>query len=70
MDSKNDVNLIYVPELARLLNTTECAIRTRIARGSGVPARYKNSSRVCWLREDVYQFLRSKVKTDGTSEQP
>lgn len=50
-------DLVYVPELARLLNTTESAIRTRLVRGTGVPPRYDNSSRVCWLRDDVTKFL-------------
>lgn len=55
MDSEKD--LLGVPELAQILKTTESAIRTRLARGTGVPKRYAESSRVLWLRSDVDKFL-------------
>ena len=53
--TEND--LLGVPELARLLNTTESAVRTRLARGTGVPKRYEESSKVLWLRSDVDKYL-------------
>ena len=59
MDRNKD--LVYVPELAKLLGTTESAIRTRLARGIGIPPRYKNSSRVCWLISDVDKFLGEQI---------
>jgi hypothetical protein len=56
MDTTQD-DLLGVPELARILNTTESAIRTRLARGTGVPERYADSSKVLWLRSDVDKYL-------------
>lgn len=59
MDTEQD--LIGVPELARILNTTESAVRTRLARGIGTPPRYKESSKVCWLRKDVDKYLEDLI---------
>jgi hypothetical protein len=59
MDTEQD--LLGVPELARILNTTESAIRTRLARGIGVPERYKESNKVVWLRKDVEKYLEDMV---------
>lgn len=55
MDTKKD--LLGVPELAKILRTTEAAIRTRLARGTGVPKRYEDSTKVVWLRSDVDKYL-------------
>ena len=60
MDTNTD--LLGVPELAKILGTTESAIRTRLARGTGVPPRYGETSRVMWLRKDVEAFLEEMSK--------
>ena len=65
MDRNKD--LVYVPELAKLLGTTECAVRTRLARGNGVPPRYKNSTKVCWLITDVDKFIADGISAGTTA---
>ena len=59
MDRHKD--LVYVPELAKLLSTTESAIRTRLARGVGVPTRYKESNKACWERGVVDKYIEDLV---------
>jgi hypothetical protein len=59
MDTEQD--LLGVPELAKILNTTESAVRTRLARGVGVPKRYEESTKVLWLRSDVDKYLEDMV---------
>lgn len=56
----DNTDLVYVPELANLLATTESAIRTRLTRGIGVPPRYTDSTRVCWRRKDVFNFIKNQ----------
>jgi hypothetical protein len=56
-----DKDLVFVPELAKLLGTTESAIRTRLARGVGVPPRYKESTKVCWERRAVEKYIEDLI---------
>lgn len=51
--------VLYVPDLARMLNRTEAAIRSAVGRGGAdwLPPRL-NTRRLSWRRETVDAFLR------------
>lgn len=50
--------VLHIPELARLLDTTESAIRTHIARRTdAVPPWFYRGRRICWRRSTVDKWL-------------
>ena len=51
--------ILHVPELAKMLNRTECAIRSAIRDGANwLPPGFKQGVRHCWRTESVRRFLR------------
>lgn len=51
--------ILHVPELAKMLNRTECAIRSAIRDGANwLPPGFKQGARHCWRTESVRRFLR------------
>ncbi len=63
MDIEQD-RLVFVPELAKILNTTDAAIRTRVARDMSIPPRYSESRKLCWRMKDVEKFLLDQISTE------
>lgn len=60
-------DVLYVPQLAKLLGRTDAAIRTAVNRGADwLPKPFRMGVRLAWRREDVDRFLEERSKqTDG-----
>lgn len=55
---KEDSQVLYVPELARLLGMTEAAVRGAYYRRSGaIPRGFTLGRRLAWRRASVLAFL-------------
>jgi len=54
-------DILYISDLAKLLGTTEAAIRSKLQRKADLPDHYKLGSRVIWLKEDYDAWLNSKT---------
>lgn len=53
--------ILYVPELARMLGMTEAALRGHYYRRSGaVPKAFKMGKKIAWRRETVLDFLKQR----------
>lgn len=53
--------VIFVPELARLMGMTEAAVRGHYYRRSGaIPKGFKLGAKLAWRRETVREFLVEK----------
>jgi hypothetical protein len=50
--------VIYIPDLARILGRTESSVRQGLSRNVfWIPEGFRMGIRHCWLRADVMQFL-------------
>ncbi len=55
---REEPEVIYVADMARILGRTEASVREGIRRGvPWLPKSFKMGIRHCWLRADVTQFL-------------
>jgi hypothetical protein len=55
---REEPEVIYVADLARILGRTEASVREGIRRGvPWLPKSFKMGIRHCWLRADVMKFL-------------
>jgi predicted DNA-binding transcriptional regulator AlpA len=63
-----EAEILYVSDLARKMGRSEAAIRMAVSRGvDWLPKPMTNMGRrLCWMREDVQQFLASR--RDGGSK--
>jgi predicted DNA-binding transcriptional regulator AlpA len=53
-----DAEVLYVPELAKMLGMTEAAVRGHFYRRSGaIPKGFKLGTKLAWRRSTVLQFL-------------
>lgn len=56
-----DTQVIYVPDLARMLGRTESAVRAEVNRGGkNLPPRLDMGRRICWLRATVEAWLKAR----------
>lgn len=62
-----DTEVLTVDGLAKLLGRTEASIREGIRRGvPWLPKSFKMGYKHCWLKEDVYTFLRELRDNDSS----
>ena len=58
-----DTEVLYVPELAKLLGMTEAAVRGHYYRRSGaIPKGFKLGTKLAWRRASVLQFLEDRER--------
>lgn len=58
----NEAEILYIPDIARLQNRTEAAIRTAIQRRStSIPRPFRLGSRWAWRKTDYQQWLAKKA---------
>lgn len=58
-----DQQVLYVPDLARLLGMTEAAVRGAYYRRSGaIPKGFKLGAKLAWRRETVLAFLEDRER--------
>lgn len=58
-----DTEVLYVPELARLMGMTEAAVRGHYYRRSGaIPKGFTLGRRLAWRRATVMQFLEDRER--------
>lgn len=64
-----EADVLYVPDLARRLGTTETAVRHALANRSGAVPRgaFKLGRRWAWRAADVERFLAEKAGSDGSA---
>lgn len=56
-----ETQVLFVPDLARMLNMTEAAIRGHYYRRSGaIPKAFKMGKKIAWRRESVLEFLKQR----------
>ena len=56
-------DLLYIPDMAKLLGTTEAAIRSRIQRNADIPPHAKLGSRIIWTQPMYDKWLQAKTST-------
>jgi len=50
--------ILHIPEIAKMLNRSECAIRSAVRdRASWMPPHFKQGVKLCWRRSSVLKFL-------------
>lgn len=58
-----DAEVLYVPDLARMLGMTEAAVRGHFYRRSGaIPKGFKLGAKLAWRRATVLQFLEERER--------
>ncbi len=58
-----DQQILYVPELARMLGLTEAAVRGAHYRRSGaIPKGFKLGAKLAWRRASVLAFLEDRER--------
>lgn len=58
-----DAEVLYVPELAKMLGMTEAAVRGHFYRRSGaIPKGFKLGTKLAWRRATVLQFLEDRER--------
>lgn len=58
-----DAEILYVPDLAKMLGLTEAAIRGHYYRRSGaIPKGFKLGAKLAWRRSSVLQFLEDRER--------
>ena len=58
-----DAEVLYVPDLARMLGMTEAAVRGHFYRRSGAnPKGFKLGAKLAWRRATVLQFLEERER--------
>lgn len=58
-----DTEVLYVPELAKLLGMTEAAVRGHYYRRSGaIPKGFKLGTKLAWRRATVLSFLEDRER--------
>lgn len=58
-----DAEVLYVPDLARMLGMTEAAIRGHYYRRSGaIPRGFKLGAKLAWRRATVIEFLAERER--------
>ncbi|MEX6663741.1 hypothetical protein [Pseudomonas sp. W2-17] len=64
-----EIEVVKVDSLAKMLGRTEASIREGIRRGvAWLPPSFKMGGKHCWLKEDVRKFLREF--RDGEHQKP
>jgi hypothetical protein len=65
----DDCEVLFIPDLAKMLGRTESAVRQGLSRGvDWLPKSFRMGIRHCWLKEDVREFLRAC--RDGENKAP
>jgi len=50
--------ILHIPEMAKLLNRSECAIRSAVRdKAAWMPPHFKQGVKLCWRRSSVLKFL-------------
>ena len=64
-----EAEIVYVEGLGKMLGRTEASVREGIRRGvDWLPKSFKMGTRHCWLKADVWEFLRAC--RDGENKAP
>lgn len=59
----SEPQVLYVPDMAKMLGRTEAAIRTAVNRGAEwLPPSFPMGRRIAWRRADVDAFLATQAK--------
>jgi predicted DNA-binding transcriptional regulator AlpA len=59
----NEPQVLYVPDMAKMLGRTEAAIRTAVNRGAEwLPPSFPMGRRIAWRRADVDAFIAAQAK--------
>lgn len=62
-----DSDVIYIPELAKMLGKTETATTAMLHRGGDLPPSFKLGRKHAWRRADVEAWLAQKAQKGGAS---
>lgn len=56
--------ILYVPDLARILGTTEASIRNHLQRETpgALPPGFKRGGKWAWYKKDVQRWLETRTK--------
>ena len=65
----DESEIVYVEGLGKMLGRTEASVREGMRRGvDWLPKSFKMGARHCWLKADVWEFLRAC--RDGENKAP